>query len=229
MNQGPPEDVPATALWLALTAIPRPHKLVDFPRRLPGTEESVGQVAMWPLTQEEQMACSAEADRFTKKLLKDGQKKDEANLGYETMFSNEVAVQILYRACRDATDLERPAFPSPSQLRQALTADEVGALFKHYLTVQLELGPIVAHLSDEEMEAWVKRIGEGGSAFPFDLLSWEMQRALVLFMASRLTSSPTDTLSAGSPPEESQTSSESEQPPRNENDSDNDAASGADG
>lgn len=204
---GPPENVTPSDLWLALSAIPRPYKLVDLPRNLPGTSTPVGQVAIWPLSQEEQMAVNAEADRFTKKLLRDPQKKDEANLGYEHTYANEVAIQVLWRVCRDASDIDggshkRPAFPSPKLMRETFTADEVGVLFNEYLTVQSELGPIVAGMSDDELEAWVRRIAKGGSAYPFDSLSWEQQRTLVLFMACRLDSYWTAMSSAGSQPDE---------------------------
>lgn len=197
-----PPDMPASELWLALTQIPRPRKVVDIPRCLPGTNDPVGAVIMHPLTQEEQMAVNVEADRFTKKLLQDPQKRDEANLGYQHTFANEVAVQILARVCRDVNDVSKPAFPSPKLMRQFLTADEVGVMFQQYLTVQLELGPIVAEMSDDEMEGWVKRIAAGGSAFPFASLSWEAQQKLVLSMASRLASYWTDTSSVGSQPGE---------------------------
>ncbi len=199
---GPPDNIEPSALWLALTQLPRPHKLVDIPRCFPGTDTPVGQVAMWPLTQEEQMAVNAEADRFTKKLLQDPQKRDEANLGYQHTFANEVALQILSRVCRDANDLKKPAFPSPKQMREHLTADEVGVMFSQYLVIQLELGPIVANISDDEMEAWIKRIASGGSAFPFASLSWETQQRLVLGMACRLAPLLTDTSSVGSQPGE---------------------------
>ncbi len=198
--------MPASELWLALTKLPRPHRLVDIPRCFPGTDTPVGQVAMWPLTQEEQMAVNAEADRFTKKLLQDPQKRDEANLGYQHTFANEVALQILSRVCRDANDIGKPAFPSPKLMREHLTADEVGVMFQQYLTIQLELGPIVAEMSDEEMEGWVKRIAAGGSSFPFASLSWEAQQRLVLGMACRLAPLLTDTSSAGLLPGELPTS-----------------------
>lgn len=199
-------------LWLALTQIPRPHKLVDIPRCLPGTDIPVGRVAMWPLSQEEQCAVNAEADRFTKKLLQDPQKRDEANLGYQHTFSNEVAVQILHRVCRDVKDLNKPAFPSPKLMRQHFTADEIGVMFSEYLTVQLELGPIVAEMSEEEMEAWVKRLAAGGSAYPLGLLSSEMQARLVLYMAHQLQSFWTATSSVGLPPDEPQKSETDNEP-----------------
>ncbi len=200
-RQPVPDHVDASDLWLALTALPRPHKVVPFPRNLPGTNEPVGELAIWPLSQEEQMAANAEADRWTKKLLRDPQLKDQANLGYHHTYTNEVAVQVLYRACRDPKDIDRPAFPSPAEMRKKLSTDEIGVLFNHYCTVQSEIGPIVAHMTSEEREAWILRLQEGGSAFPFDSLSWEQQRTLVVFMASRLVSCWMAMCSHGSPPD----------------------------
>jgi hypothetical protein len=196
---GPP-NVEPSALWSALQVMPRPFKVVDFPRRHPDTDEPIGQLVMWPLTQNEQMACTGEADRFAKKMLREAQRKDETNLGYETIYSNEVAVQVLYRACRDVNDHSKPAFPLPVELRDKLSADEVGALFALYCSVQVELGPIVTRMSKEEMEAWVKALVEGGQYDPFPLLSLETQHHLLNFMASQLVSFWTRTSSAGSLP-----------------------------
>lgn len=197
----PPKEEPQeepSALWLALTALPRPFKVVPFPRALPDGSP-VGELAIWPLTQEEQMAANAEADRFTKKLLQDPQQKDQANLGYHHTYSNETAIQILFRACRQAEDVSRPLFPSPSQMRKHLSTDEVGVLFNNYLTIQSEVGPIVAHMTSEEMEGMILRLAAQGTAFPFDSLSWEQQRALVSSMAFQLVSCWTDMFSAGLP------------------------------
>jgi hypothetical protein len=195
------EEVEPSELWLALTALPRPHRVVPFPRNLPGSDSPVGELAVWPLTQEEQMAANVEADRWTKKLLKDPQQKDQANLGYHHTYSNEVAIQVLWRACRDPKNIERPAFPSPALMRAKLSTDEVGVLFSQYLTVQSEIGPIVAYMSKDERDAWILRLQEGGSAFPFDSLSWEQQRILVTSMASQLVSCWTAMCSLGSPPD----------------------------
>jgi hypothetical protein len=147
------------------------------------------------------MAANAEADRWTKRLLKDPQLKDQANLGYHHTYANEVAIQVLWRACRDPKRIERPAFPSPAQMRERMSTDEVGVLFNNYCTVQSEIGPIVAYMSKEEREAWILRLEEGGSAFPFDSLSWEQQRTLVTSMASQLVSSWMAMCSLGSPPD----------------------------
>lgn len=193
------EPLEPSALWLALTSLPRPTRKLPLPRTNPETGEPVGHVLVWPLTQEEQMAANAEADRFTKRLLKDPQKKEEANLGYHHTFTNEVAIQILWRACRNEDDAARPAFPSPDQMRAVLTTDEIGVLFAGYCTVQSEVGPIRNDMSPEETEALIFRIAEGGTAFPFDGCSWEQQRTLVLTMASQVVSCWTAMSSAGLP------------------------------
>lgn len=202
---GPPDNVDPTALWLALTAVPRPHRIVDMPRKLPGTDTPVGKIAIWPLTQEEQMICNAEADRFAKQMLKEGQRKEDENLGYRGIYSNETAIQVLFRSCRDADDLSRGAFPSTKLMRQTFTADEVTLLFELYIGVQLEVGPIIAYLTHEEMEAWIQRLEEGGSALPLALLAPQALNNLVLFMASQVVSSWTVTTSPGSPPDDGQT------------------------
>lgn len=202
------EPIEPTELWLALTAIPRPTREVPLPRNLPATDEPVGFVTMWPLTQEEQMLANAEADRWTKALLKDPQKKDDANLGYQHTYTNEVAVQVLYLACRDpnsAPDFKRPAFPSPKLMREKLSTDEIGVLFSQYCVVQSELGPIRAQMSPEETEALILRLEEGGSAFPFSALSWDLQTTLVLTMARQLVGFWTATYLSGAPPSVSST------------------------
>lgn len=197
---GPPTDVSASELWTALTQIPRPWRLVDFPRVDPFTKEPVGQLAIWVLTQEEQIAASAEADQVAKKILKDPQRQGEANVGYENIYNNEATVQVLYRACRDAKDIKRPAFPSASLLRKHLSVDEISVLAVHYMQVQVAVGPIVAAMSPEEEKAWIGRLAEAGDVFPTGQLSQRQLEALLLSMAFQLVSFWTGTSSSGSAP-----------------------------
>lgn len=206
-------------LWLMLTTIPRPHRKVPLPRNLPGTKEPVGEVPIWPLTQAELLESNAAAEQHLKTLFKDEQKKDALNLGYNHSFANELAVQHLWRACRDPNDLHKPAFPSPKAMRLQFTGDEVGVLYNHFLTVQSEIGPITARMSDEEYEAFVRRIAEDGNADPFDSCSWDLQRTLVVSMASQLASFWTATSSAGSQLDEDTTL------PSNENVNDSESSS----
>ena len=195
MINGPPKDTPASELWLKLSAQERPSQIVDFPRKgLDG--EPVGQLRIRILTQEELMSSEVAAEKVAREHIKDATRDQ---LGYEKVYADAVCVEVLFRACRDADDLNRTAFPSPKQLRQALTTEECSVLFKHYLTVQVELGPSKYQCSDEEMEAWITRLAEGGSAYPLDIMSSEMLSLLVLYMAYQLRSSPRDKSSASEP------------------------------
>jgi len=196
---------PATALtpvdlWAQITAMPRPHRTVDFPR-LGENGEPVAQMVIQVLTQEEQITTSIEAERFTRKHIKDMPKQDEPRRGYDDTYNNQAACEILFRACRRMDDLSMPFFPSPSAIRQKLTADEIGVLFRGYLIIRGEVGPILAEMSEEEVTAFIKRLQEGGSAFPLAFLSPEQLIALVLSMAKRLSPSATVSSSPGSPPD----------------------------
>ncbi len=198
-------DLKPTDLWLAITEMPRPSRVIDFPRN--GKDgKPVGELRIQVLTQEEQILCSAEAERYTKKAIKDLPKGDEAQIGYQNVYNNSAAVEVLYHACRKRDDAAESFFPSRDALRRFLTPDEVGVLMMHYYTAQAELGPIVAYMTEEQVDAMVARLKEGGQRFPLDLLSWDAVKDLAFSLACRMPSSVTDTSSPGSPPEETPTS-----------------------
>jgi hypothetical protein len=183
-----PPDMPATELWTTLTTMPRPHRLVDFPRKREDGAP-VGQVAIWTLNQGEQIAAGIAAEKLVRKELPDAKRDD--SLGYATAYSNASAVEILYRACRDPNDLSRSAFPSASSMRAYLTTDEIAVLFNAYISVQTEVGPIVGALTAEELDAWINRLVEGGSGtdplvlFSSQTLQDLLKRLVVRYRTSR--------------------------------------------
>ena len=189
-------------LWAKITALPRPHRIVDFPRK---TEdgEAICQVAIWVLSQEEQMAAASASEVLTRKLLgKDVPRHEDAREGYHDVYQNAASIEVLFRACRHPEDLKRPFFPSPAQMRSALSIDEIGVLMNHYFSVQAEVGPIISRMTPEEVDAFVDALIRSGDRFPLDSLSPGQLRALVVSMAARMRSSSTDTSSPGSQPEE---------------------------
>lgn len=186
-------------LWARLCEMPRPSKVVDFPRKGPDGEP-VGKLAIWVLTQEEQSAAAAAAQNLTTKLVKESPKRGDVSQGYDDVYANVAAAELLFRACRKAGDITKPAFPSTEQLRTKFTVDEVGALLNHYYTVQSDLGPIVAQLSKEELDALVERIATSGERFPLDLLSPALLRSLAFSLACQLHASRTASSSPGSQP-----------------------------
>lgn len=188
-------------LWVQITQLPRPSRTVPFPRKDPATGASFGEVAIWVLTQEEMMLCASSAEKTARLFLKE-HGKEQNSRGYEDVYNNASAQELLFRACRQVAELNKPFFPTPEAIRRTLSLDEVGVLMDHYFTVQHELGPIIASMSSTEMDAWIKRLGEGGSKVPLDLLTREQLKDLTFSLACRLYKSPTDTTSPGSLPDE---------------------------
>lgn len=205
---GPPANVEPSALWIALTKRPRPHTLIDFPAsKLPGgaVGESPGKLALWVLTEHELHECRANAERAAKELLKDDDAK-QGNLGYEDIYRNELAFELVYQACRTPDDLNRPVFLHPKLTRKLLTTDEIAVLLDAYNIFRAESGPMLSEMTPAEMEAWIRMLQEGGSRVPLAKLSGEAKSDLILLLVKKLSM---HTGSAGSPPAEPSSDSSS--------------------
>ncbi len=210
----PSPDLPPGELWLQITRSPRPHRLVDFPRVDHVTGLPMGQIAIWILTQEESMICQKAADQHARAMLKENSPRNgEPVQGYEDLYRNEAANQVLYRACRRPNDLKYPAFPSPGEMRKHFSSDEIGVLMNHYNTIRAQLGPIIAELTMDELDEWTGRLMEGGGEYFLDLLSSGAKTALVGHLVSRLRSYATVIGSRGAPPDASSSESENNSSP----------------
>lgn len=212
-GNGPPADIAASDLWLMLSSIQKPHRVVDFPMNLPGSEEPVGQVALVPLSMEETMVCKSSAAEQAKKMTERvPSKPGEESAAYFNVFTDEAAVQILWKAMRVPGDIKKPAFPTPTHVRKHLTSDAISVLMGMYNRVVIECGPIVAYMSKEEMNAWVDRLGEGAGQFPLERLTLEAQRDLLMHSMSELRKFRMANGSAGSPLASGSTTSEQTPP-----------------
>lgn len=192
-----------TLLQAALETQPMAHRVIDFPRKDPITREPVAKVAIRALSVMEINAATTAAEHYAKRLLREEQRASEANLGYQTLFENAASIELLYRACRDAENLDRPAFMSPDDMRRILSMDEVACLVEAYNQMQAETSPIVSNMTSEEMDAWLLRIKEAGETMlPLYSLSSAMKNDLLMRSASLLFDSQTDSSLSGSQPEE---------------------------
>lgn len=201
----PPKDITPADLWTQITAEPRAHRIVDFPRKKDdGSGESIGQLAMVVLTQEEQMKVNADAAISLRKYLKDngGQMpgQNEQDFGFKNLHEMQTCIEVLIRACRNAEDITQRFFPSKEAMKKHLSPAEVAILMRNYLRVQTELGPIISHMSTEEMDAWIDLLVTGGSEFPLDSLSLDGATGLLMHMASRLYNLQKDKSSLTTPP-----------------------------
>jgi hypothetical protein len=194
---GPPDNIAPADLWAQITTTPRPSRIVDFPRK--GEDgNTLGQIRLRTLTQGEQMEAASAAERCAKKFMRDSVSSDQHNLGYDVVFRNASAVEILFRASFKV-DEWRFFFPSPDEMRKRLSVDEIGVLMHAYTLAQAELGPIVSLLTEAELEAWIERLAEGGQRVPLAFLSSEAQSELLVHMASQIQSLRTDKSSRGLP------------------------------
>lgn len=200
----PTEDVlSAKELWDQIMAMPRPHRLVPFPRK--GEDgKPLGQVAMIILTQEESGRAIAAAEAWTRRVLKEEKQLPQAGeprTGYEELLENRKALEILFRCCKQPEDLSKGFFPAVEVIGQKLTVDEVAILILNYIRVKSELGPVDSEMGPEEREAWIEKLAKGGSLYPFDSLSLGAQSQLITYMASQLYSSRMASSSPGLPRE----------------------------
>lgn len=189
MNKGPPNQISSGQLWAEVTQSPRAHRVVDFPRRHPATGEPIGRVAIWVLSQDERIRVAAAAERATVEALGKDSPRDSA--GWNDHYENAAACELLCVACRDVNDLSRPAFPSAAEFCRHVSVDEVAVLLRSYAEIQAEIGPIVAEMTKDEVNAWVDRLVEASSTVPLSLLSARAAADLTLFMARLLRGSLT--------------------------------------
>lgn len=186
--QGPPKDIDASELWLALTAIPLPHEVVDFPVKDPVMGRSIAKVAIVPLAPEELWACRKLAWDYAAKYVEEKPEAGKESSVFKEIMGDEATVQILYRALRDPNDktLDRRALPAPAVMRRKpFTGDILGVLLKMYLTTCVKCGPIVATMTEDEIKAWLDALEEGAAAFPFEVLSLGMLTDLLQHSVAR--------------------------------------------
>lgn len=198
----PPRNVQPSELWQKLSERPRPTSApIDFPVKS-GTK-SPGQVVLRVLTESETHYCRAAADKVAKGFL--GGDAKPGDLGYDDIYRNEFAVELLMLACRHPQHPEMGIFPSAEAARGKMTEDEIAALVQAYNLFRMDSGPLLSELTVPEMEAWIKVLREGAQRAPLARLSGEALSDLVMYLVSQTGSSPTGSGSAGSPPAGSST------------------------
>lgn len=186
----PPNDVSAKDLFLKLSE-PKPGEEFDFPRKT-ASGKPVARIRIQVLSMKEHEHARIEAHRKLKAkyLLKED---DMNGVTMREVHGDAVAREVLAAACRltdpiaGSEDTERGiqyprAFRDAEQINDELTSNEILTLFHAYLLVQEKYAPFETSAeTQEELNAWIKRLEEGGSELP--LLSQSLPQLV------RLTSS----------------------------------------
>ena len=212
---GPSKDIPASDLFLKLTEAPRPTEVVDYPRMDLSTGKPVGQVRIQVLNHIEHDNARKLAHQ---KMKEQGFDKDDLQgTTIQEVMGDAVARELLAMACLTVenynddpndTPIYGRMFRDASDLSK-LRSDEIAVLFGKYLYTQAKYGPYEGNISSkEDVDAWVKRLVDGGS--PFLVLHLPLpQLADLTFLLAERVSTLSESLASLS--RESQPSSESNQ------------------
>lgn len=196
----PPKDESPSELWSRLTERPRPWTEFQFPG-LDANGKPFPKCKIWILTESEMHSCRANATRVAKAMIGDP-KVGAGDIGYEEMYRNEMAVELVALCVRVADDPKFPAFPKADRVRQVLTTDQIAVLADAYTQFRVQSCPTLADLTPAEMEAWLVVLVEGASRAPLAALSGQAQSDLLMWCVEKIKSLSTPTSSAGSPPSE---------------------------
>lgn len=189
----PPNDIPASELFLKLMESPKPSEVVDFPRRKVGpdgkpTSEFVGKLRIQVLAQGKHKEAQLAAQGYFKGRGYSIEELDGVIL--REAAGDEIAKELLAMACVTVEPISENPLTYGRIFRTArdldnLTADEVANLFAQYLMVQKKWGPSE---TDPDVDHWVKRLEEGGSEFPLLLMSSQDLASLTYALAGRISS-----------------------------------------
>lgn len=188
---GPPEDVPASELFLKLQERPRPTEIVAFPRRT-ADGKPVGKIRIRVLTEQEEEEARRDGQRDAREQHKLTKEELETPIGH-ALVSDSCARQVLRRACvavenrgSEAEPFYPFVFPDSKSIGALLSSDEVATLYSCWRLVQSKWGPSSKTIdSDEELSAWVRRLVEGAAEFPLQQLSLAQWASAASLLAGR--------------------------------------------
>lgn len=196
----PPSDIPPSELWLKLSETPRPSEVVDFPRK-DRNGKAIGKVRIQVLPSEEHDGARIRAQNRLKERARQlgfgNLSNDDLNApGVREVLGDMTAREVLAIACvteesysgDDATPFYPRMFPDPEAIGRTLSADELSVLFNLFVLTQNKYGPFEGNIDDEEQEAWIKRLEEGGAAYPLASVPWPQLVALTSSLAVKVSS-----------------------------------------
>ncbi len=199
----PPEDVEPTELWLKLCEA-LPSEVVDFPRKNKDGKP-IGKIRIQVLRMEDHNKARMRATKALKETAKDSgiredfDKNEMESDAIREVLGDLIAHELLCMACfsdkesgivdSEGNPVYAKVFATPYHIRSKLTADETLVLFNAYRLVQYKYGPLEKYVdSDEDLEAWIQRLKEGGSAFPLSVLPLPQLAELTYSLSEKISS-----------------------------------------
>lgn len=212
----PTKEIPPSELFAKLLEMPRPSEVIDFPRN-DAHGNPVDRIRVQVLTSLDHDKAREQAHAALKGRGLD--KEDMSAPAIREVLGDAIAKELIAMAClteRDFGDAGKPTYGRIFRNAKdvdSLAADEILILFNAYQLVQSKYGPFERNLSADDIEAWITRLGEGGSEFP--LLSLALPQLVLLaqclgerlYTLSRIPASPSESSpsTSGSPAPDSST------------------------
>jgi hypothetical protein len=173
---------------------------VDFPRK-DSKGKPIGKVRIQVLPSEEHDGARIRAQNKLKeraRLLGLGNlsNEDMNAPGVREVLGDMTAREVLAVACvteqsfsgDDETPFYPRMFPDAEAIGRTLSADELSVLFNLFVLTQNKYGPFEGNIDDAEQEAWIKRLEEGGAAYPLASLPWPQLVALTSSLGVKISS-----------------------------------------
>jgi hypothetical protein len=193
---GPPTDITASELVRRLSETPRPSEVVDFPR-VDAEGKPLARVRIQVLHEHERQKALKRAWDWCKSTQHLTPAEMNADVVREGMYGSAVAREILALCCVSELPIEGSEkmgapqyarqFATGDEVDKHLTQDEMAALFTAYTIVTRRFGPISSEIeTDEELNAWIKRIVEGASAAPLALQDSSQLVDLIVMLTARV-------------------------------------------
>ena len=185
----PPRDVAPSELFAKLMETPAPSEVVDLPRR-DADGNPVGRIRIRVLSMADHDRARVAAHKRIKRL--DLTNEDMGAELIREVLGDATAKEILAMACLsegkvtdDGVEGSGRIFRSADDVEK-LPADEVASLFNAYMIVQHKFGPFERTVSTEdELNAWIKRLGEGAASHPLHLFTLPALAELASSLAAR--------------------------------------------
>lgn len=186
----PPTDISPSELFIRLMERPQPSAIVDYPAKSPGGA-ALAQIRILVLTGEQQEEARFKGKEYLRSTRKMTDQDVDGKLG-EALLGDAVARECIARSCHMVDPIpnteDSPQYPRlfpDAKSVSRLPADEITALFGAYCAVQKRLGPFAEDMGDGEVNAWIQRLEDGGSALPLSLLASHQVADLCLHLSAR--------------------------------------------
>ncbi len=186
----PPNDMEPSELFAKLMETPAPSEVIDFPRKN-ADGQSAGRVRIMVLAHDRHQEAQIKVHRHFKEKKYTADEMRTTTL--EEVIGDAVAKELIALACfseniipgTDHSPRYARIFRNGDDVGK-ITADEIKVLFNAYMMVQYKYSPYAGAVDgDDHLNAWIKRLAEGGSAFPLAQCSWHQLIELVMLLASR--------------------------------------------